>query len=264
MTEPAPSEDTGQPPADPPADTGAAPLAEHWYKPDARPDDLEDKFWDNDRGINVGNLNKSYREVTRRFSTKTDLLREEAKQQLLSGRPEAAGDYKPEITGLPDGIDFQVDVESGFFKEATATLHRLGATQEDFATLLKAYADYSIGQLPDLEAEKAKLGDDAEGRINTAYAFVERNLPEEHRAFLNMMADTADGIQFIEWLMGEMGEPRQGGPMGGATPGAATLSRDEVNALMMTPEYFDPTARAADGNKTYLKVTEHFRRTSKR
>jgi len=208
-----------------------------------RPDWLEESFYDAaGKGIRVDALGASYKELRGKLSGKADAMKAEILAGLREGVPEKPDGY--ELT-VPEGVvpaGFEAQLPSGddpLVAETRAVLHELGAKPEQFQRLVGALIKSQVAALPDIAAEREKMGDGAADRIAAVDSWLAKTLDEPgYRAVASGMV-TADGIMAMEKLM----------KLAGATPGVTgglpaggggTMTGAEVRALMAHPDYYHP------------------------
>jgi hypothetical protein len=233
------------PGAAPPAGVEAAPAAPSYLlAAAARPDWLEESFYDPEqKGIRVEALGQSYRELRGKFSQKTDAIRAELLAEQRRGVPETPDKYEVAMPsdGLPPGFEFAPPKgDDPLLTETRAVLHELGAKPEQFNRLVGALVQSQIAAMPNVEAERAKLGEGAPQRIAAVDAWLARRLDEnEYRAVANGLT-TADGILALEKMMkaAGSGEPGiQGGGGSGISSGVEAMAA-EVREAMRHPDYY--------------------------
>lgn len=158
-----------------------------------------------------------------------EALMEEIQSEAFSSRPESAGEYE-----LPEGLDTDwaedenVDWWANFAWEN-------GFSQEEFEEGLARL----IPDGPDLDAETAKLGDNANARIEAVSLWAQKNIPEEFGNEVMRIGETADGVRMLEHLMGQL----EGSSLNGDATSPTVLSLDELNTMMRDPRYWDASRR---------------------
>jgi hypothetical protein len=191
---------------------------------------------------------QAYAEALRRLNTKTDDLRNELRPQIeeeLRGSiprpPESHDAYQ-----LPDGITADEERLTPFQQRA----HELGMTQEQFAGMAELYAEINT---PDIEAERAKLGENVETRIREVEAWGVKAIPPELHQTAMAVMQTADGFKLIEALM-------RGQQPNGVLPNAETLTppekptREKLAQMQADPRYADARRR----DPTYVQKVEQY------
>lgn len=162
---------------------------------------------------------------------RTSIL-DEIESEAFANRPETSGDY-----ALPEGTeeiaedlanDPNVEWWSNFAWEN-------GFSQEEFEEGLQRM----IPQGPDLEAEAAKLGDNANARIEAVSLWAQKNVPEEMSDAVMAMGESAAGVELLEHFM----SMTDGVNLGGEASTTAGLSQDDLRSMMQDPRYWDNTRR---------------------
>jgi hypothetical protein len=209
-----------------------------------RPDWLEESFYDAEgKGIRVDALGTSYRELRGKMSQKTDALRAEIEASRREGVPEKPEGYELSVPEevVPAGFEARLPGDDDpLVAETRAVLHELGAKPEQFQRLVGALIKSQVAGLPDIAAEKAKMGEGAPERIAAVDAWLAKSLGEaEYHAVASGMT-TAAGILAMEKLMKMAGTTPgvTGGGNGGG--GSAIPTKAEAKALMASPDYFHP------------------------
>lgn len=97
-------------------------------------------------------------------------------------------------------------------------------------------------QGPDLEAERSKLGDNANQRIDSASMFAMKFFPKETLPAIERLCETAEGIMALEVMMDAMKDGSfagQGAPSGG-------FGEAELKEMMRDERYWNPSKRDND------------------
>jgi hypothetical protein len=158
-------------------------------------------------------------------------LAEEFEASKYENRPESAGDYT-----LPEGTEDLADDPNIDWWSKLAW--EKGMSQEEFEQGLSQF----IGEGPDLEAEAAKLGDNAEARIEAVALWAKKTVPEDFSDEVIRLGETAEGIQLLEFLMGEM----QGQSVSSEETATTGLSKGELESMMKDPRYWNNVQRDAE------------------
>jgi len=158
-------------------------------------------------------------------------LAEEFEASKYENRPESAGDYT-----LPEGTEELADDPNIDWWSKLAW--DKGMSQEEFEQGLSQF----IGEGPDLEAEAAKLGDNAEARIEAVALWAKKTVPEDLSDEIIRLGETAEGIQLLEFVMGEM----QGQAVSSEETATTGLSKGELESMMKDPRYWNNVQRDAE------------------
>lgn len=229
--------------SDEPAPQAETPPAPNWlYAPglDERPDTVPETFWDAEaKAVRVDALGKSYAELQGRFGQKNDVLKAELLADLRKDAPETPEAYKIELDRslIPAGYEAgDFDPASPLMAEARQVLHKLGATQDDMTKLVAAYMGETFARLPDLTAERAKLGEGADGRLRDVQAKLGVLVTEEdERGALLQMTATASGVKALERILARVSDASIPSMPGAAQGGVMTS--DEMTQAMSHPDY---------------------------
>lgn len=199
------------------------------------PEGLPERFL-KDGKPDYANLTKSYVELDKAFKTKTDELREQVKSEMFKDRPEDPSKYE-----LPDiGENAPIDAESPLVEWWREQSHNMGLNNEGFQEGITKFIE-RVNALHDPEAEKAKLGENADERINAVSAWASKNFTDEGEVrAINMLLSTADGIKLAEKLAGMAGE-LQGDNTGDDTRDELTV--EKLREMQNDPRYHDPRHR---------------------
>jgi len=207
-----------------------------------RPEWLPEKY-------NTGeDLAKAYKELESKLGTKEEDIRskiiEEIQTEAFSERPESAGDYQ-----LPDIVNEEMAVDNELLKWWADHSYENGFSQEEFNKGIEMYAQAIGSQEPDLDAEAAKLGDNANDRIQAASMFANKFFPEQAIPAVERMCESHEGILALEAVM----EAMKDGSFTAETQPSAGQSEADLREMMNDPRYYK------DRDPHFVKqVTEGF------
>lgn len=204
-----------------------------------RPDWLPEKFADG------AALAKSYAELEAWKGTKTEALRAEVLAALREGVPEQADAYDFTVPDglLPEGFKAEIPKDDPFLNQMKGVFHQLGAKPEQFQAAAEAFLRWQVANMPDVMAERAKLGEGAPERIAAVDAWLAKTLPDGEYHALSASIMSAEGIAAIERLMKlATGGAPQGVPGGG--PGGVP-SVEDAQAILQNPAYRTDTPEGA-------------------
>ena len=207
-----------------------------------RPEWLPEKY-------NTGeDLAKAYKELESKLGTKEEDLRkqivEEIQTEAFSERPESAGDYQ-----LPESIDQEAAVDNELLQWWAEHSFENGFSQEEFNKGIEMYAQAVGNSQPDLESEAAKLGENANDRIQAASMFADKFFPAEAIPAVERMCESHEGILALETIM----EAMKDGSFTAETQSTAGQSEAELREMMNDPRYWK------DRDPHFIKqVTEGF------
>lgn len=139
-----------------------------------RPDDVPEKFWDKEKGeLRTDDVLKSYKELEKTLKEKGKL-------------PPDAYEFT-ETFGLPDE---EIKQYSEFAKET-------GLTNAQAEAVMKYAKELGYFDIPDYEAEMAKLGDQKDVVMNTLEAYATQKLLPAERQALEGMVFTAEQAKVL-------------------------------------------------------------------
>ncbi len=178
-------------------------------------------------------LAKAYKELESKLGSRDDEIRnqimEEIQAEAFSDRPNSAGDYQ-----LPDIINQDEAVDNELLRWWSEHAFENGYSQEEFARGIEMYANSSMRNEPDLDAEFAKLGDNAEARINAASMFANKFFPENAIPAIERMCESHEGILALEAMMDAMKD----GSFSEDTASASDLNEADLREMMNDPRYW--------------------------
>lgn len=214
--------------------------------PTDRPEWLPEKY------KSPEDLAKAYKELESKLGNKEEDIRkgilEELQQEAYGDRPETAGDYQ-----LPESIDPESAVDSELMSWWAEHAFENGYSQEEFQQGIEMYMRAVEGQMPDLEAEAARLGDNANTRIEAASAFAQKFFPSEVAPAIERMCESAEGIMALEIIMDAMKD----GSFSENTSSTSRITEASLQEMMQDPRYHNPAQR----DPNFIKqVEEGFRK----
>ena len=162
-----------------------------------RPEWLPEKY-------NSGeDLAKAYKQLESKLGSKEEDIRnsilEEIQNEAFADRPENAGAYE-----MPESIDPEMGVDNELLQWWSNHSFENGFSQEEFEQGVEMYAKAIEGTQPDLEAEAAKLGENASARIEAASMFANKFFPQEALPAIERMCETHEGIIALEAIKDAM------------------------------------------------------------
>ena len=198
----------------------------------ARPEWLPEKF------KTPEDLAKSYTELQSKLGAKDEDIRnaimEDIQKEAFADRPESAGDYQ-----MPDIIDEDLAVDNELLQWWANHSFENGFSQEEFEQGIQMYAQAMGSNQPDLEAEAAKLGENANARIEAASVFANKFFPSEALPAIERMCESYEGILALEAIQ----EAMKDGNFSGDAQSASYPDKDELAQMMNDPRYYDPARR---------------------
>ena len=179
-------------------------------------------------------LAKAYKELESKLGTKEEDIRnkllEEIQTEAFSDRPDSAGDYQ-----LPDIVDDELAVDNELLQWWSEHAFENGYGQDEFQKGIEMYAQAVNGSQPDLEAEAAKLGDNANDRIQAASMFANKFFPEQSLPAIERMCESHEGILALEAIM----EATKDGSFSGGSQPTGQITKTELDEMMNDPRYWD-------------------------
>ena len=124
-------------------------------------------------------------------------------------------------------------------------------SQQEFEDGINMYAAALGENLPDLDAERELLGENADARIEAVDLWSQKFFPEEYQDAILSLGATAQGIQALEFLMDQMGSSS----MSGNTAPIQPLNEADLQSMMKDERYWNPAKR---DNAYVQKVQEGF------
>jgi hypothetical protein len=193
-------------------------------------------------------LAKAYRELESKLGTKDEDLRkqivEEIQTEAFSERPESAGDYQ-----LPESVDQESAVDNELLQWWAEHSFENGFSQEEFNKGIEMYSQAVGNAQPDLEGEAAKLGENANDRIQAASMFADKFFPTEAIPAVERMCESHEGILALETIM----EAMKDGSFAAEAQSTAGQSEADLREMMNDPRYWK------DRDPHFIKqVTEGF------
>ncbi len=186
-------------------------------------------------------LVKSYTELESKIGQKTEDIRSAVQQEIqdefYKNRPASVGEYQ-----LPETLDEQLAQDNQLLKWWSDHAFEKGLSQDQFADGINQYAEALNMTMPDLDAEKGKLGDTADQRIEAVSLFVNKFFPEDMMPAIQTLASTAEGIQALEKIM----EMDRGSTISGEATSPASISQADLEAMMKDPRYWKPGERSQE------------------
>lgn len=210
----------------------------------ARPEWLPEKF------NTPEDLASSYSQLESKLGASQDDMRaqlmEEFEKAAIENRPASVGDYV-----VPDGLDETLVNDNELFQWWANHAFENAYSQQEFEEGINMYAQALNAGQPDLDAEKAALGENADARIQAVDLWSQKFFPEEYQDAILGMGATAKGIEALEYLMGQMSSSSLAGNTGAVQP----LNEAELQSMMRDERYWNPAKR---DNAYVQKVQEGF------
>tara|TARA_R110001632_G_scaffold36818_1_gene92955 strand:- start:35 stop:760 length:726 start_codon:yes stop_codon:yes gene_type:complete len=192
-----------------------------------RPEWLPEKY------NSAEDLAKAYKELESKLGTKEEDMRAKFKEEYeadkFAERPATSGEY-----ALPDFVDSEEAVDNELLKWWADEAYNSGYNQDQFEKGIEMYLQSVEGSAPDLDAEAAKLGENADQRIESASMFATKFFPEQSMPAIERMFETHEGILAVEAIQ----EAMKDGNFAGDTAPSAGLTEDNLREMMQDPRYW--------------------------
>lgn len=161
--------------------------------------DLKD-YQDGETGLYLGKY-KDLRSVMEGYKELSAKVREK-----LPDAPEKPEDYKFVFEGEKALEGYELTMEDPMWKEMAPVFKDVGLSNEQAQKLVSSYLKFSLANQPDLEAEKAKLGSEADAIINEVVGYAQkRNSPAMLR-LAEAAGENADTLKELHFLIKQSGE----------------------------------------------------------
>lgn len=174
---------------------------------------------------------------------------EELTKLASQNRPESPDKY--EMPAMPENVSLD---EEGLKNNPLFTFWRekafeAGMNQEVFQEGVSAYIESLQQSLPDIEAEKAKLGDKADDRLNAVSLWARNTFTAQEMPAVQRLGETAEGVAVLERFM-KMGRGGNRAPDDG--PGLEPMTMADIRQMQNDPRYHDDSKR----DPAYVKKVE--------
>lgn len=217
-----------------------------------RPDFLPEKFWDAEsKAPRLEEMAKSYSALETKIGSNREAYFKEFEEGRLSQRPESADAYQLQIDskelGLPEGVTANIDTKDPLYQWWRETAYANGYTQEQFTAGINQYLKQEFANLPNMDAERETLGENAQDRISRVELWARKNAGDELFDKVKYRLGNADAVQFFEAIM----KKTAGIDMSGEGQGHnAPLTKEQIRAMQDDPRYWK------DRDPTYIKKVE--------
>ena len=130
---------------------------------------------------------------------------------------------------LPEDLNFQLGEDMEANLRTWALENQIG--NEGFQQLLSVYNS----ALPNFEAEKEALGQNADDRVERVNNWLSKNVSEDHHDIIKGVMTTAKGVEFMEQMAGLISETNFAPETGEAR--TMSLSKNEIREMQADPRY---------------------------
>jgi hypothetical protein len=208
--------------------------------PTEKPEYIPKKFWDNGK-VQTEDLAKSYTELESKIGQKKEGFKDEFisefKAEQMKDRPADEDSYTlPEIEGFAQE-EILANPMLDWWKKVS---FEQGFSDEQFHDGIKQFAESTVVE-QDLEAEKQKLGDNADARIGSVSNWAAKNFKDGELDIVVQLGTTADGIRFLERVIG-MGVSSVNSA-DSVDKGTGKLTLADLRSKMQDPRYWDQNQR---------------------
>ena len=228
-------------------------------EPNPRPEYIPEKFWNTDKGeVNMEEFGKSYTNLEKYVGGKKEELREqivdELQQEAIAERPENVEGY--ELPKLPEGVTEEIINANPMTEWWKNFCYENAYDNEVFQDGVNKYVDMYIGNQVDIDAEKEKLGENADARLSAVNNWASSQFtPEQYEAISSTLGQSVDGIEALEKMM-NMNKQTISNAQNFTQP-ERPLTVEDVRSMMKDKRYFDPKER----DESYVrKVDDAFAR----
>ena len=222
-------------------DNANAPVATEESSEVTKPEYVQDKFWNAESNqVNIENLASSYNSLEAKLGSRTEDLtkqiRTDIEAEKLKNVPES---YKLNVPEM-DNTKLTINEDMPIVKWWGETAKEAGLSQEQYDNGVKAFVNNAVANLPNLELEKQKLGDNGKERVEAASMWSKKHLSPEAYNTVQDLASTADGVKVVEELMKLTKDTTM--PTSN-TAIDAQATQDDLKAMLNDPRYWDSNKR---------------------
>lgn len=215
-----------------------------------RPEWLQEKFKTPEE------LAKAYSELESKIGSKEEEYKQKFEQEqqeiLNASRPAKAGDYK-----INDDVSKLLDMgsvpDNKLINWWAEHAHANGMNHDQFNEGISMYLSQIQTLTPSLEAEKEKLGENVDQRLEAVSLFANKYFSESVMPIVNNIATTADGVKLLEYIQ----EKSKDTTIGNNSQPISQVNQEQLEHLISSPEYWNSTQRNPD---TVRKVEDGFKR----
>ena len=203
--------------------------------------------------VNLEEFGKSYTNLEKYVGGKKEELRDqivdELQQEAIAERPEKVEGY--ELPKLPEGITEELVNANPMTDWWKNFCYENAYDQEVYQEGINKYVDSYIGNQVDPEAEKQKLGENADARLDAVNSWASTFFsPEQYEVVSQTLGMNADGIEALERVMDSQKQSITRSNQVAQPERPLTL--DDVRSMMKDKRYFDPKER----DQAYVKKVD--------
>ena len=251
---------SGEGTANAPADAGLFSSAPDWLPEKFR---VSSDSGDFNAEESFQKVTSSYSALEKQYSAGKDGMRADLEAEIQAkareGLPESPEAYElvlPSVANImpnaPEGMELQLDEADPMLAFWRNTAHQAGLSQDQFNEGIKNFVATQVSDLPDSQAELAKLGENAQERVDRLERKIAATVPEAtYDALVSSLKMNAGLVEALEHITEHVQDP---GP--GAFEGLADgkLSEESIKEMMRDRRYLDNDrewhAKIADAWKT--------------
>ena len=162
-------------------------------------------------------------------------IKEELHQEQWADRPATVGDYT-----IPDSLDEEAAVGDELLNWWAQFSYDNGFGQDKFEAGVEKYVNAVTGGVS-LEEEHAKLGENADARIEAVKLWSNQFFDESQYEAIERLGETAQGIEVLEKIMSTINVT----PVAANVEASSQISEDELRGMMMDERYWKQGSRDA-------------------
>ena len=191
-----------------------------------RPEWLPEKF------KTAQDLVDSYSQLESKLGKSQEELRESILAEIEKDIPESSGAYE-----VPDELPIVFQNNEDMLVRYAEFAYKNGFSQEEFAENLNELASFI--PVPDLKAEREKLGENANARIEAVALWARSQFPSEFQEEILRIGQSAGGVKLLENIMQNLSDTE----VSSNTVAPARLTEDDLRYMMSDPRYWNQTKR---------------------
>ena len=194
---------------------------------------------------NDGNVEVIDVKLNNRKTKKVGGKKDELREVIINELSEEADSEKPEayeLPALPEGITEEMLQENPMTEWWQQHCDENAYSQEIFQEGINKYIDSYLGNMPDIEREKEKLGENANARLDAVNSWASSFFStEEYEAIVGTLGATAEGIEALERMMQTQKQSITSANQVAQPERPLTL--EDVRGMMKDKRYYDPKDR---------------------
>ena len=213
-------------------------------------------FKDPDNGLFMGKY-KTVKDVMDGYKAQSGKLREKFPEP-----PASAADYKFTFD-KESGLDgFTLTTEDPVWGALAPIFHKGNVTQETAQEIVQAYLKHKQASAPNMAAEKAKLGAQADTIIGDVSTYARKQNNPALNQLVIKASESAETLKELHTLMKGLGERKIPNSIG-EIEGAKTASQWNEEAAAYKLKYKDTISTSKEQQKTYYTLMENAQKAKK-